>query len=306
MSSLRARVSEGKSGEISGIVMLRPFAIHEPSSVQEAVGLLVDLGQESRIYAGGTELLIIMKEGLARFEHLINIKAVPDLDKVEFRDGWLRIGACTTHRMVEDSNVVREHHPGIAEVARGVANIRVRNVGTIGGNLCFADPHSDPATVLLVCDAVVEISGLKGSRTLPIGEFIQGPLETALDDTEILTRINVPSLGHGVKVSYIKFGCYERPTIGVACRLQLEDGGVVRGVRFALGSVGETPKCVTGLDDLFLGKDMMEAVALMPEAAESAYEQVKPVSDFHGSMDYKRQLIRVFLERAFLAACGRN
>jgi carbon-monoxide dehydrogenase medium subunit len=160
-------------------------------------------------------------------------------------------------------------------------------------------------TILLACDAVVEISGVKGSRTLPIGEFIKGPLETALDDTDVLTRISVPRLEQGVKISYFKFGCYERPTISVACKVQL-DGRVIQAASFAVGSVGETPKCLIGLDDLFRGKETTEAFGLMAKAANSACEQVNPVADFHGSTAYKRQLIRVFLERAFRAACDMN
>jgi aerobic carbon-monoxide dehydrogenase medium subunit len=286
--------------------VLRPFTIHEPTSVEEAIHLLAEFGNQSRIYAGGTELLLIMKEGLARFDHLINIKTIPGLNDVEFRDGWLRMGPCVTHRMIECSEVIRERYPCLAEVARLVANIRVRNVGTIGGNLCFAEPHSDPAVMLLVCDAVVVISGIKGERSLPVKEFILGPLETILDDTEILTQIKVPALPPGMKAAYVKFGYYERPTIGAACGIKLERDRRIQEIRFAVGSVGEIPRRLTALEGLFIGKNSEEAITLIPQAAGLAYDQVKPESDFHGSSAYKRQLIKVFLERAFLSACGKN
>lgn len=284
--------------------MLRPFTVHEPSSVKDAVNLLAEFGSEGRIYAGGTELLLIMKEGLARFRHLVNIKSVPDLDGMEIEDGWLEIGPCVTHRMIEDSNIVKQHYPCLGEMERSIANIRVRNVGTIGGNLCFAEPHSDPATLLLVYDAVVEIAGLNGSRRLPLRDFILGPLETALSDGEILTRIRVPGLPVGMKAAYMRFGYYERPTIGIACSARLSGKDGIQEVRFSAGSVGEKPVRLDALEEFITGKEVGEAISLASKAGEIACGQIRPRSDAYGTEAYKRQLIIVFLRRVFQSACG--
>ena len=283
--------------------MLRPFCFHEPSTVNEATQLLAEFKEEGRIYAGGTELLLVMKEGLARFKHLINVKSISGQDDVKFEDGRVNIGAVVTHRMLEDSEVIKDYFPVIAEMERNIANIRVRNVGTIGGNLCFAEPHSDPATLFLVYDALVELAGLGGGRTLPLREFILGPLETALRDDEILTHIKLPGLPQGMEAAYLKFGNHERPTIGVACAVKLNERDVVHEVRFAVGSLGDRPVRLDEAEALFRGKEVREALALLPKAMESAFEQLQPVTDLYGPEAYKRHLLLVFLNRAFQSAC---
>lgn len=279
--------------------MLRPFYLHQKTTVGEACELLSELGDEARVYAGGTELLLLMKEGVARFRHLIDIKRVPGLPDIEYGNGTLHIGACVTHRFLEDSEVIREHFPALAEMERGVANVRVRNVGTIGGNLSFAEPHSDPATLLLVYDALVDVAGLKGSRTLPLGEFIVGPLETALETDEILTRIRVPRLPDGMTAVYLKFGHYERPTLGVACALKLQGDEGIGEVRFAVGSIGDKPVRLRSLEEFLRGRKAEEVPNLLPESLKSVYEQLKPTSDIYGSEAYKRHLVMVYLRRAF-------
>ena len=127
---------------------LRRFAIHRPADLREAAEMLDHYGENGSLYAGGTELLLAMRHDLLRYENLIDIKAVAGLDGIERRDGHLHIGAAATHRMIERSTAVRESLPVMAEMAANVANVRVRATGTLGGNLCFAEPHSDPATLL--------------------------------------------------------------------------------------------------------------------------------------------------------------
>ncbi len=286
--------------------MLRPFCFHEPATVGDATRLLAEFKEQARVYGGGTELLLVMKEGLARFKHLINVKSISGQDDVKFEEGRVNIGAVVTHRMLEDSEVIKEYFPAIAEMERNIANIRVRNVGTVGGNLCFAEPHSDPATLFLVYDALVELAGLGGGRTLPLREFILGPLETALRDDEILTHIKVPGLPQGMEAVYLKFGNHERPTIGVACAVKLNERDVVHEVRFAVGSLGDRPVRLDEAEALFRGKEVREALALLPKAMESAFEQLQPVTDLYGPEAYKRHLLLVFLNRAFQSACQKS
>ena len=184
----------------AGNTMLKPFQLHEPATVAEAVSLLAQLADDASVYAGGTELLLAMKEGLLSYGHLVNIKAIPDLDGVSYDSsaGVLAIGATATHRALERSPLVGEQFPLIADAERRVANVRVRNVGTLGGNLCFAEPHSDPGVFLLLHDAWVELSGPGGERVQSLEDFILGPYETTREPDELLTRIlGPPPAGRG-------------------------------------------------------------------------------------------------------------
>ena len=154
--------------------MLRPFELHRPATVAEAISLLT-ARPDAALYAGGTELLLLMKAGLMRPVDVIDIKRIPDLDGLVADDDVLAIGATVTHRRLERSPAVRAGWPLVAGVAAHVANVRVRNVGTVGGNLAFADPHSDLATLFLTLDAVVELVSPRGRREVPLVEFVRGP-----------------------------------------------------------------------------------------------------------------------------------
>src|SRR5437867_1869670 len=158
--------------------MLRPFALHRPGTAEEACALLATLGEDAAPYAGGTELLLLMKLGLLRPRHLVDVKRIRPFDGIT--DGThLAIGATVTHRTVERSALVRARCPLVASVARHVANVRVRNVGTVGGNLAFADPHSDLATLFLALDATVELVSPRGRRELPLAELERAAVAVA-------------------------------------------------------------------------------------------------------------------------------
>jgi len=156
--------------------------------------MLAEFGEKGRLYAGGTELLLAMKHDLLRYEHLVDVKTVPGLDKIEAKNSSLHIGGTVTHRVIENSPLVRERLPVMAEMARQIANVRVRATGTLGGNICFAEPHSDPATLLLALGAKARVQGRNGERTLAMNEILVGAYETALAADEILTAIEIPLL----------------------------------------------------------------------------------------------------------------
>ena len=227
--------------------MLRPFRLHEPTTVEEATSLLADLGGAARPYAGGTELLLAMKAGVLAYDHLVNVKTVAGLDSIAYHDGVLRIGCAVTHRELEGSAVLRERFALLAGVERRGANVRVRNVGTLGGNLCFAEPHSDPGMALLLYEAAVEVAGPRGRRTIALEELATGPYETALADDELLTRIDVPELPAGMAGAYLKFGYHQRPTLGIGVAVRLSDGarpampGICRPVSSSTGRGGLMP-----------------------------------------------------------------
>src|SRR5215475_1374890 len=171
---------------------LRRFTIHQPQSLTEACEMLAQHGENGRLYAGGTELLLAIKHNLLRYEHLVDVKVLPGLNQIEINDSHLAIGTTVTHRALEKSELVRERLPFFAEMESHVANVRVRGTGTLGGNLCFAEPHSDPATLLLALEAKVHVQGKTGTRGLDIDRLIAGAYENSLAVDELLIGVEIP------------------------------------------------------------------------------------------------------------------
>src|SRR5882672_8304827 len=239
-------------------IVLRPFALYQASTVAEASEVLAREGRDAVVYAGGTEILLVLKEGLLRVGSLVDVKRIPGLWEIRAENGHLAIGATATHRAVERSPIVRERCPLIAGVARHVANIRVRSVGTVGGNLAFADPHSDLATLFLAFDGVVRLGSESGERELRLDEFIQGPYETARAEDEILTSVGLAPWPAGTVGAYVKFGLYERPTLGVAAALMRDDAGLVAGARLAVGCVTPRPQRLAAAEERLRGLTVAE------------------------------------------------
>ena len=281
--------------------MLRPFELCEPMSVAEASALLARHGDAARIYAGGTELILAMKEGLLHYDYLVNVKTIPGLAGVRLDDGTLRIGAATPHRVVERDPMVRELFPAVARMEADVANVRVREVGTLGGNLCFAEPHADPGTLLQVFEATVRIEKQGGARTIPLEQLFLGPFETCLAGDELLTEVVVPPLLPRSAAAYLKFGFLARPSGGVAVALTLDDGRVA-DARIAVGCVGPVPRRVRDAEERLRGKAIAESVASLPEAGRMAARAAEAITDLHGSAEYKEHLVGVLLRRAFQQA----
>jgi carbon-monoxide dehydrogenase medium subunit len=285
---------------------LSRFEIHQPSSALEASQMLSHYGEDAGIYAGGTELLLAMKHQALNYRHLIDLKVVPGLDSIEVRNGSLEIGATSTHRSVERSELVRQHQPALAEMESQVANVRVRATGTLGGNLCFAEPHSDPATLLLVLGGAVKVEGTGGVRELPIGEFIAGAYDSNLLPGEILTKITVPCAKPNHRAGYMKFQVHERPTLGLGLWLETpDDGRTFTSARVAVGCVCPFPTRGLGAEKMLTGS-RAEVEKRIPEAADAIADVADLVDDHEGSAEYKRHLIHVFLGRVFRRALGES
>jgi len=289
--------------------MLRPFALHRPASAEEACGLLSRLGEDAVPYAGGTELLLLMKEGLLRPRHLVDVKRIPGLDAIVDGGADVTIGAVVTHRAVERSAAVRARCPVLAAVARHVANIRVRNVGTVGGNLAFADPHSDLATLFLALDARVQLVSPRGRRELSLDDFVRGPWETARAADELLTSVTLTPWPERTAAAYVKFGVHERPTLGVAVALRLEPAAngaaSVAEARLAIGCVDPRPARVPAAEARLRGCPVADLEDSVAEVGARAAASVDPADDLYGSADYKREMVAVFTRRVLRAAAAR-
>lgn len=284
---------------------LRPFALHQPATVAEAGEVLLQEGPEAALYAGGTEVLLVLKEGLLRVRSLVDLKRIPGLGEITDGDGALTIGATATHRAVERAGAVHRRCPLVAGVARHVANIRVRSVGTVGGNLAFADPHSDLATLFLAFDATVRLGSPAGERELALEDFVVGPYETARRDGEVLTAVRLRPWPAAAAGAYLKFGVHERPTLGVAVALMRDGGPAVTGARLAVGCVGPRPRRVRAAEERLRGWSPDEVARHAGEVAALAAAAVEPVSDLHGSAEYKREMTRVFVGRLLRVAAAR-
>ncbi|MGH7313857.1 MAG: FAD binding domain-containing protein [Candidatus Rokuibacteriota bacterium] len=289
--------------------MLRPFTLYRPRTAAEACELLARLGDDAAPYAGGTELLLLMKEGLLRPRHLVDVKRIAGFDTIGADGAGLVIGATVTHRALERSALVKARCPVMAEVARHVANVRVRNVGTVGGNLAFADPHSDLATLLLTLDASVELTSPRGRRELGLADFVRGPWETARAPDELLVAVRLTPWPGRAAAAYVKFGVYERPTLGIALALLLEDGGNggarVADARIAVGCVNPRPARVPGAEARLRGCAVADLEDVSGAVAELAAASADPADDLHGSADYKREMVAVFTRRALGVAAAR-
>ena len=279
---------------------LRRFTIDQPKTVKEAAEMLSHYGENGRLYAGGTELLLAMKHDLLRYQHLVDVKTVPDLNRISVGNGSLHIGATVTHRAVEKSAEAREHCPILVEMERHVANVRVRATGTLGGNLCFAEPHSDPAALLLALEAHVHVQGKAGARTLGIDQLILGAYETALAADELMTGIDIPLAAKNKRAAYLKFQIKERPTLGLALAMDV-DGNSIKSARAVVGSVSAKPARSDQVDKMLVGP-RAEVEKRLADAAQVLADAADPVDDLEGSAEYKRHLIGVFLRRAFVKA----
>jgi aerobic carbon-monoxide dehydrogenase medium subunit len=280
--------------------MLRRFRLEEPESVAEAAELLGRFGESAKVYAGGTELLLAMKEGLVQYERLINVKKLTGLSDVTTADGALVIGALCTHHLLENSSVLKDKLPALTKLEQNVANVRVRQMGTIGGNICFAEPHADPGTLLIALGAKMIAEQSSSKREITAEDFFVDAYETALQADEVLTKIQVPIPAPNARSAYLKFGYLERPSVGVAVAFNLNGG--VSGVRIAVGCAGPAPRRVAEAEALLEGKSKDEALRHVAEAGAAAGRASQAISDLHGSQEYKEHIVGVLLKRAFQSA----
>jgi carbon-monoxide dehydrogenase medium subunit len=279
---------------------MTPFEYRTPKNLKEVHGTLKEFGPDAKLIAGGTALVIMMKQRLVRPSCLVSLRSVRGLNGIEVKDGGLRIGGLATHREVESSPLVRRRLPLLAETYHHVATLRVRNMATVGGGLAHADPNQDPPPTLIALGASVKATSANGSRLIPLDEFFKDYYETVLDPDELITEIFVPKMPANTGGAYLKFlprTADDYATVSAAAVLTLDKSKkTISDVRIALGSVGVTPIRATAAEAILRGQPAKaEAFA---EAGEKAKEAVDPVSDFRGSAAYKTEMAGVFVRRA--------
>jgi aerobic carbon-monoxide dehydrogenase medium subunit len=277
-----------------------PFEYRTPKSLKEVHATLKEFGSDAKLIAGGTSLVIMMRQRLVRPNCLVSLRSVRGLNSIEIHDGGTRIGGLATHREVESSSLLRRRLPLLAETYHHVATIRIRNMATVGGGLAHADPNQDPPPTLIALGATVKATSADGSRVIPLDEFFTDYYETVLKPDEIVTEVFIPKMAPSSAGAYLKFlprTADDYATVSAAAVLTLDKAGkTINDVRIALGSVGVTPIRATAAEAVLRGQPVKaEAFA---EAGEKAKEAVDPVSDFRGSAAYKKEMAGVFVRRA--------
>ena len=284
---------------------MRDFDFLEPATVHEASHMLADLGDDCRAIAGGTALMLGMRQRMLTPTHLVSLARLPQLRGIGFdAKNGLRIGALARHADVAASPLVRQHVPVLASMAARVANPQVRNQGTIGGNLCYADPSTDPPGCLMALGAQVVLGSSRGERVLSVEEFLVDYYVTALEPDEIVVEIRVPPLAAGTDGVYSRFlrtAAEHRPLASVAF-VARRDGLLCREARIAVGASTPIPVRLRRAEAFLEGRSIDERT--VHEAADIVAADIDPVSDARGSADFRREMVRVVARRTVAGLFG--
>lgn len=301
---LSERKERGDAAE-RRVMVLPDFEYKKAGSLEEALKLLAEKGPTARPMAGATDLIPPMRDHAVRPEPelLIDLKGIPELKYLEYDDEeGLKIGALTTLREIETSELVKEKNPAVAHAAKVIASTQVRYKGTLVGNICNASPSMDSAPNLLAQNATILIQSINGKRSVPAEEFFKGVKRTCLEPGEIVTGVIIPPLKENEYAAYIKHAvrkAMDLAIIGVAVKLTM-DGDIVKDARIALGAVATTPIRAPKAEDVLKGKAIDDAI--LEEAAQAAMDSCSPISDIRASKEYRKAMIGVFTKRAIRQA----
>jgi len=309
---------------------MKKFDYLKPKTLDEALSLLNQHGKKAALIAGGTDVIVMMKQKAMSPGVLISLRGIPGLDQIQF-DGTLRIGAMVTHRTLEKSDLIRKQFSALADAVDALGSIQIRNVATIGGNVCTAAPSADTATPLLVLGAQVKIKSLKEEKTVSIEEFFMGPGETILKKGEIVTEFIIPKALPNTGSAYWKHQrrlALDLPILGVSVLLTLnkstvscsdmlctaspissilhtmeQDELTCKDVKIALGVAAPVPIRATKAENLLRGKKISDE--LLEEVAETAAKEAQPRDTIRGEAWYRRDMIKVLVKRMAMKSIER-
>ena len=282
---------------------MRRFDLVEPTSLEDACGLIAN-NDDAKAIAGGTALLTLIKHGIFVPKTLVNLRKIQAASDISYgAQTGLRIGALSTIYDIEASPLVRQYYAVLAEACHVVANIRIRNMATIGGNLAHGDYQSDPPTVLVALEAVVELLSRTGMRRMKLSDFLKGSYETAVEPGELVSALIVPPADH-LRGTYTKFtagSSEERPCVGIAALASMDEG-VCLELRLVVGAVSPKPVRLQSGESIARGERLTQE--LIERIAQNAGRNVYPIDDLRGTADYKRHLVHVLTRRALSALAG--
>lgn len=275
------------------------YDYHESESVAEALEMLARYGEDAHLVAGATAFTLLWRQGLLRPGHVIGLRRISSLAGITSAGGGLVVGATVTHRAIERSADVARYCPAVTRTFASVATVRVRNQATLGGNLAHADPAQDPPPILMALGASVVATSAAGERTIPIDELFVDVFTTSLRADEILTSVRFPALAPGTRVTYLKFlpqTADDYATVSVAAALRMAEDGTVADARIALGACGPTPVRALSVEAAL--KAVRPDAGRIADAAARVEADIAPFDDVRGSAGYKREMARVWTERA--------
>jgi len=273
----------------------------EPVTIENAIDLLVKHNGQAKVIAGGTDLIVQMRQKEIKSEHLVDITRIPGFDYIDYNETeGLRIGALTTIHTIEKSAEIHENYPAISQAAGKLASVAIRNLGTLGGNLCNASPSADMPPALIGLGAKVKIVGPEGERIVALEDFFTGPGSTVLKKWELLVEVQVPVSLPGTRGIYLKHairGSIDLAIVGIAVVIVMDPGdGVCRDIKIALGAVAPTPIRARSAEGIIKGKIIDED--LIEKSAEAAQAEAHPISDVRASAEYRSEMVKVFTRRA--------
>ena len=285
-------------------MLLPTFQFHEPQSVPEILTLKAEYGEQAKILAGGTDLIVHLKQGLVSVKHVISIARVNELREIRNSAGVISIGCCVTITEISESDLIKTTLSAVKEGADNLASILVRNRATIGGNICNASPAADMIPSLLAYGTKVEIASASGTREMELKDFFTGPGKTDLKDDEVILYFKVPVPPEKSGCSYIQLGkrkSQEINIVNVGSFISLNGGGNIETARIALGSVGPTPLRALKAESVLIGNK--PSTDLFAKAAVTAgTEDSSPIDDFRGSAQYRRAMTEVLTKRTLQRA----
>ncbi|HAX96743.1 MAG TPA: xanthine dehydrogenase family protein subunit M [Prolixibacteraceae bacterium] len=292
--------------------VFKKFELHQPTTLEKTLSLLATYGKKAHVFAGGTDLLIDMKDGEVRPEHVVSISGIPNLSFIEHDEQGLRIGALTTLRDIENSKVIKDKYLLLQEAVCTMGSVQVRNIATIGGNICKASPAADTAVPLLALDAQVKIANLAGERTWPLEKFFIGAGKTSFESGELLIGIQVPPLPENTGTSFLKIsksavGSIAKLSVAVVLRVA---NGICEDVRIALGAVASTPIRAREVERALKGKrvddTLIEKVSLLAAEAVQPSSVKTTIRPHRTTFEYRKTVCPVIVKRALKKALERT
>ena len=285
---------------------MKKFDYYQPETLKEAYGLMEKHGGDARYIAGGTDIIWRIKQGVIQADALISLRRIAALGGIAV-NGALTLGSMALFRDIERDSAIAEGYPSLTHAVSILANPQVRNIATVGGNLCNGAPSADCAPPLMVMEAILTIEGPGGKREVPIGEFFTGPGETCMDKTEVLTQVKVPQMGPDSGSMFLKKGRVSQDIsiVNAAASLSM-DGKVCRKCRLAVGSVAPVPLRLPGVEKVVEGQEIDQE--LLDRVGEMVEDAVSPITDVRSTEEYRRAISGVLIKRAIKgvheAICG--
>jgi carbon-monoxide dehydrogenase medium subunit len=282
--------------------LLPDFEYIEPETIEEAISFLTQCGDKASILAGGTDLLPLMKRRIEKVQFIVNIKTISGLDYIKYDNDerMLKIGALTTIRKIEKSSIIQDRFPLLREASQNFGTVQIRNMATLGGNLCNASPAADMGPPLLVLGSQVKIVGSKGEKTIPLEQFFIGPRKNILKKNEILTEVQVKEPKPRTGTAFLKIGRVKSDIakLNAAFKLTLQEHDICNDVGIALGSVAPTPIRAKEAERKLIGNKICDEI--INEVAELVVKEIDPISDIRSTAEYRREVSKVLVRRGLI------